>query len=234
MSTEKKSGIPGLSNLINMVRGSQPQEEIESPESHEPLVTTKTFLIVGLGNPGQEYAHNRHNIGFMVLDRLAARLGVRFSKMQARALVADTRYDSHRLILVKPQTYMNESGQSVAALQKFYKIPLKQVLVIFDDMDLPMGKIRIRPKGGSSGQNGMKSIIQRLSNNQGFPRIRLGIDRPPGHMHPPDYLLQDFSKEQREILDGLVDETASAVLTFVSEGLDAAMNRFNSGNGTND
>lgn len=233
MSPEKKTGIPGLSNLINQVRGSQPHEDEEAPVE-ESIETAKTFLVVGLGNPGKEYAGNRHNIGFMVVDHLAVRLDVRFSKMQARALVADTRYGNHRLILVKPQTYMNESGQSVAALQKFYKIPLKQVIVIFDDMDLPMGKIRIRPKGGSSGQNGMKSIIQRLSNNQGFPRIRLGIDRPPGHMHPPDYLLQDFSKEQREILGGLLDETAEAVLTYVSEGLDAAMNRFNVSEGKND
>ena len=233
MSPEKKTGIPGLSNLINQVRGSQPLED-EAPTFVETVETAKTFLVVGLGNPGREYAGNRHNIGFMVVDRLAARLDVRFSKMQARALVADTRYGNHRVILVKPQTYMNESGQSVAALQKFYKTPLSQVIVIFDDMDLPMGKVRIRPKGGSSGQNGMKSIIQRLSNNQSFPRIRLGIDRPPGHMHPPDYLLQDFSKEQREILDGLLDETVNAVLTFVTDGLDAAMNRYNSSEGKND
>ena len=234
MSPDKKTGIPGLANLINQVRGSQPQEEKDIPVQEEAAEISKSFLVVGLGNPGKEYAGNRHNIGFMVLDHLATRLDVRFSKMQARALVADTRYGNHRLILVKPQTYMNESGQSVAALQKFYKMPLKQVIVIFDDMDLPMGKIRIRPKGGSSGQNGMKSIISRLSNNQGFPRIRLGIDRPPGHMNPPDYLLQDFSREQREILPGLVDETASAVLMFISDGLDAAMNKYNSNEGKND
>jgi PTH1 family peptidyl-tRNA hydrolase len=233
MSPDKKAGIPGLSNLINMVRGSQPQEVEETPDAENAEVS-KTFLIVGLGNPGKEYAGNRHNIGFMVLDHLADKLGVRFSKMQARALVADTRYGNHRLLLVKPQTFMNESGQSVASLQKFYKMPLSQVIVIFDDMDLPMGKIRIRPKGGSSGQNGMKSIIQRLSNNHGFPRIRLGIDRPPGHMRPPDYLLQDFTKDQVEILDGLLDETANAVLAFVSTGLDSAMNQFNSSEGKND
>jgi PTH1 family peptidyl-tRNA hydrolase len=163
----------------------------------------------------------------MLVDRLAERLDVKFARMQLRALIADARYEGHRLILVKPQTYMNESGQAVAALQKFYKMPLRNVIVAFDEMDLPLGRIRMRPKGGSSGHNGMKSIIRRLSNSQAFPRIRLGIGRPPGQMPPPAYLLQDFSKDQVEILPGFLDEAADAVLAFVTDGVSNAMNRYN-------
>jgi PTH1 family peptidyl-tRNA hydrolase len=164
----------------------------------------------------------------MVADRLAEILDVRFARMQSRALVADTRHAGHRVILVKPQTFMNESGQAVAALQKFYKVPLEDMIVAFDEMDLPLGQIRIRPKGGSSGHNGMKSIIRRLGGNQAFPRIRLGIGRPPGRMPPPAYLLQDFSRDEREtILPGLLDEGARALLAFVTEGLVPAMNRYN-------
>lgn len=229
MMSEKKPGFPGISGLIDRIRDSQPQRDAP-PEPVERLEKEqKTFLVVGLGNPGKEYASNRHNIGFMFVDRLAERLDVRFARMQARALIADTRYRGHRLILVKPQTYMNESGQSVSSLQKFFKIPLGQVIVAFDDMDLPLGKIRIRPKGGSSGQNGMKSIIRRFSNNQNFPRIRLGIGRPPGRMPPPAYLLQDFSKDELTVVKGLLEEAVEAALTFVTEGIDMAMNRFNTG-----
>ncbi|MFQ5617119.1 MAG: aminoacyl-tRNA hydrolase, partial [Anaerolineales bacterium] len=142
------------------------------------------FLIAGLGNPGREYAGNRHNVGFMLVDRLAERLRVRFTRMQNKALVTDALWQEHKLILAKPQTYMNESGQAVAPLVRFYKIPLENLLVAFDDMDIPLGAIRIRPKGGSGGQKGMKSVIQRLGNQQGFPRIRLGLGRPPGQMPP--------------------------------------------------
>ena len=227
MTTKKTPGIPGLSSLIDLVRGSQPGPA-PAPESTEaPGVVEQTYLVVGLGNPDPENAGNRHNIGFMFVDRLAARFDVRFARMQNRALVADARYEGQKLILAKPQTYMNESGQAVAALQRFYKIPLRNLVVAFDDMDLPLGTIRVRPKGGSSGQKGMKSIIQRLGNSQGFPRIRLGIGRPPGRMPPPAYLLQDFSKDEKEILDGFLDEAVDAVLTYVTQDLNAAMNRYN-------
>jgi len=230
----KPSGVPGISNLIDRIRGSQPQVETP-PEAVEPVQPAgQTFLVVGLGNPGADFAGNRHNIGFMVLDRLAARLDVRFARMQSRALTADARHAGHRLILVKPQTYMNESGQAVASLQRFYKVPLGNLIVCFDDMDLPLGRIRIRPKGGSSGQNGMKSIISRLGNSQSFPRIRLGVGRPPGRMPTEAFLLQDFSKEEKQILDGFVDEAVEALLTYVTEGLDLAMNRYNGDSLTND
>jgi PTH1 family peptidyl-tRNA hydrolase len=215
-----------IQNLIDRIRGSQPAAETEKA-AEGPAPPRRTFVVVGLGNPGQEHAKNRHNIGFMLVDRLAEMLDIRFARMQSRALVADARLAGQRVILVKPQTYMNESGQSVAALQKFYKIPLEDMLVAFDEMDLPLGVIRIRPRGGSSGHNGMKSIIRRLSGSQGFPRIRLGIGRPPGQMPAPAYLLQDFAKEDRDILPGFLDEAAQAALMVVTDGLEAAMNRYN-------
>lgn len=226
--------VPGITSLIDKVRSSQPQAETPPQPEKAPAAAGQTFLLIGLGNPGKEYAGNRHNIGFMVMDHLAARLDVRFARMQSRALTADARHQGHRLILVKPQTYMNESGQAVAALQKFYKAPLSNLIVCFDDMDLPLGRIRIRPKGGSSGQKGMKSIIQRLGNNQGFPRLRMGVGRPPGRTPPEAYLLQDFSKDEKMILNGFLNEASDALLAFVTLGLDAAMNQYNTGAGDND
>ncbi|GAB4577917.1 MAG: aminoacyl-tRNA hydrolase [Anaerolineales bacterium] len=224
---------PSLSGLINTVLGSQPAKP-ETPTSVEepvPLVETRrtgghTFLIVGLGNPGREYANTRHNVGFMMVDRLADMLNVTFTRAQHKALITDTRYQGHKLMLAKPQTYMNESGQAVSSLLNFYKVPTENLIVAFDEMDLPLGQIRIRPKGGSSGQKGMKSIIQRLG-HENFPRIRLGIGRPPGRIPPPDYLLQDFTYEEQTRLAPVLTDGANAVLTFVTEGLEIAMNRFN-------
>ncbi|MCK5429784.1 MAG: aminoacyl-tRNA hydrolase [Anaerolineales bacterium] len=185
------------------------------------------FLIVGLGNPGRQYKGNRHNVGFMLADRLAERLGVAFSRMESRALVTKTNYLGKRLILAKPQTYMNLSGQAVAALVRFYKIPLDHLLIAYDDVDLPLGTIRIRPMGGSGGQKGMKSTIERLSTEE-FPRIRLGVDRPPGSMEAAAYVLKDFSKDEAEMVHHIIDRASDAVLVFIAEGLEAAMNKYNS------
>jgi PTH1 family peptidyl-tRNA hydrolase len=179
----------------------------------------ETFLVVGLGNPGREYRETRHNVGFMLLDRLAVELKTRFTRLQSRALVASCIHtpknagaSEYKIILAKPQTFMNLSGQSVMGLIHFYKLPLSNLLVAHDDLDLPTGTIRIRPDGGSAGQKGMISILERLGTDD-FARLRLGIGRPPGQMQAPDYVLQEFSKA-----DSLV---------FVAEGLDAAMNKYN-------
>lgn len=185
-----------------------------------------TFLIIGLGNPGRDYQGNRHNIGFRLLNHLAERLGVGFSRLESKSLVTKADYLGHRLILAKPQTYMNLSGQAVESLVRFYKIPLGQVMVVFDDVDLPFGALRLRPAGGSGGQKGMQSILDRLG-TQEIPRLRLGIDRPPGRMEAADYVLQNFSKNEVELLPGILDRAADAVLTYVRNGLDAAMNQFN-------
>lgn len=185
-----------------------------------------TYLIVGLGNPGRQYSHNRHNVGFMLLDRLAGKLGVRFSRVQNRALVTRADHQDRRLVLIKPQTYMNLSGQAVSALQRFYKIPLENLMVTYDEVDLPFGTLRLRPKGGSAGHRGMRSIIQHLSSEE-FPRLRLGIGRPPGRMQAADYVLQDFSADEMAELPFMLETGVDALLLYVTEGIAMAMNRYN-------
>lgn len=195
----------------------------------DPNQEDSRYLIVGFGNPGRQYKCNRHNVGFMLVDNLAKRLGTTFSRMESRALVTKTTYLDKRLILAKPQTYMNLSGQAVASLVKFYKIPLENLMIAYDDVDLPLGTIRLRPMGGSAGQKGMRSTIERLGTEE-FPRIRLGIDRPPGAMQAADYVLQDFSKDEIEIVNHVIDRATDATLVFVTEGLDVAMNIYNTHN----
>ena len=185
-----------------------------------------TFLIVGLGNPGREYKDNRHNVGFMLVDRLTVRLDARMSRVQAKALVASVDYEGNKLILAKPQTYMNLSGQSIQGLARFYKIPLENVIVAHDDLDLPFGAIRIRPGGGPGGQRGVASAIERLGTKD-FRRLRIGIGRPPGRMDPAAYVLQDFPKADLPLLSEVLDRAAEAALEFVVNGLNAAMNKFN-------
>jgi PTH1 family peptidyl-tRNA hydrolase len=187
---------------------------------------TETYLIVGLGNPGREYRENRHNIGFMLMDRLAVKLNARFTRLQSKALVASAAYSDCKIILAKPQTFMNLSGQSVQGLIHFYKLPLANLLVAHDDLDLPPGTIRIRPDGGSAGQKGMTSILQRFGTDE-FPRLRLGIGRPPGQMQAPDYVLQDFSDAEMSLISETLNRAVEAVLAFVTDGLDAAMNKYN-------
>lgn len=189
-------------------------------------MTENTFLIVGLGNPGREYRENRHNIGFMLVDRLAARLKAKMARMQSKALVGSVHYNDAKLILAKPQTFMNLSGQAVQGLIHFYKLPLENLMVAHDDLDLPFETIRLRPGGGAGGQKGIKSTIERLGTPD-FPRLRLGIGRPPGRMDSAAYVLQDFAKADEAFLAETLDRAADAVLAFIDEGLDKAMNQFN-------
>ncbi|NMC53865.1 MAG: aminoacyl-tRNA hydrolase [Chloroflexi bacterium] len=186
------------------------------------------YLLVGLGNPGREYKENRHNIGFMLIDRLCEKWGVRMSRMQNKALVASTLQGGRKILLAKPQTFMNLSGQAVAPLLKFYKVPLENLLVVHDDLDIPYGTLRIRPGGGPGGQKGVGSIIQLLGTQQ-FPRLRLGIGRPPGQMDAAAYVLQDFGAGDQEVLKMVLDRAADAAVMFVEKGLNPAMNWFNGG-----
>jgi peptidyl-tRNA hydrolase, PTH1 family len=190
--------------------------------------TNLPYLIAGLGNPGPQYRYSRHNVGFMLLDRLAAHLQVKFTRLESKALVTKAEHQGQRLVLAKPQTFMNLSGQAVGSLARYYKIPTEHIMIAYDDVDLPLGTLRIRPDGGSAGQKGMASIIERLG-TQEFPRLRLGIGRPPGRMDAADYVLQDFSKTEAEFLASILDRAVEAVLTFVNQGLDAAMNKYNGG-----
>jgi len=185
-----------------------------------------TFLIIGLGNPGREYKDTRHNIGFMLIDRLAVRLDARGMKLQSKAIVMSALHQERKLLLAKPQTYMNLSGQSVQGLLHFYKIPTENLIVAHDDLDLPLGTIRIRASGGPGGQRGMASTIEQLGTKD-FPRLRLGIGRPPGRMDPKDYVLQDFSKDDLKFLPEVLDRAADAAFEFVMRGLNAPMNKFN-------
>ncbi len=186
----------------------------------------KPFLIVGLGNPGREYRNNRHNIGFMVLDQLAGKLDTSFSKMKMNALMTAVRYKGQRIILIKPQTFMNLSGKAAASFIRFYKLPLENLLVVYDDVDLPFQTLRMRPNGGDAGQKGVRSIIKELGTKD-FPRLRVGINRPPGRMSVSSYVLLNFSDQEVETLPFVLDQAADAILAFVELGLNQAMTTYN-------
>ena len=187
------------------------------------------FLVVGLGNPGPAYRGNRHNVGFMVLDVLAERVGGRFSKHKARADVLEGRLGpppAPRVVLAEPRSYMNESGGPVAGLCGFYKIPVERLVVVHDELDLPYGSLRLKRGGGDNGHNGLRSITRSLGSRE-YLRVRFGIGRPPGRMDPADYVLRDFSPAERKDLDYNVDRAADAVETLVRHGLEAAQNSYN-------
>lgn len=189
-------------------------------------MTPDTYLLIGLGNPGREYRNTRHNVGFMLIDRLIVRLNAQGLKVQSKAIVTTATHEGRKLILAKPQTYMNLSGQSAQSLLNFYKLPIENMLVAHDDLDIPFGTIRIRPKGGPGGQGGMASTIQQLGTKD-FARLRIGIGRPPGRMDPAAFVLQDFSREEMKLLSEIIDRAADAALTFVTDGLNKAMNKYN-------
>lgn len=190
------------------------------------MTLDNTFLIIGLGNPGREYRDNRHNVGFMLVDRIAVRLNARGMKVQSKAIVMDAKYEERKLILAKPQTFMNLSGQSVQGLAHFYKVPFTNLMILSDDLDIPFGTIRIRASGGPGGQRGLGSILEQLGTKD-IPRLRIGIGRPPGRMDPAAYVLQDFSRDEVKELSGILDHGADAVFAFVTHGLNKAMNDFN-------
>ena len=184
------------------------------------------LLIIGLGNPGRGYRRNRHNIGFQVLDALAESLDARFTRMQANALVTDARLEGIRVILAKPQTYMNNAGQSVGSLARFFRLPAEQILAVYDDLDLPLGALRLRPGGGTGGHRGLGSIVEHLGLDD-FPRLRFGIGRPPGAMDPADYVLQDFGAADDDLVSSNVERAVACIRNFALEGIQAAMTRFN-------
>jgi PTH1 family peptidyl-tRNA hydrolase len=186
------------------------------------------YLIVGLGNPGPKYAANRHNVGFQCLDRLAAAHGLSFDKRQKKARVALGAIRGRCVVLAQPQTFMNDSGRSVAPLAQFYQIPPERLLVVYDDLDLPLETLRMRPDGGSGGHRGMHSIIEQLG-DQGFSRLRLGIGRPPGQMDPAAYVLQDFVAAEEPLVEETLERAVAAIETWLTEGVEMAMSRHNSG-----
>jgi len=185
------------------------------------------YLIVGLGNPGREYENTRHNVGFRSVDALAKAHGMSFApKKQSKAKIADGVIAGRRVLLAKPQTFMNLSGSAVQGLASFYKIPPGNIMVILDDLDLPLGTLRIRPKGGSGGHKGVTDIIQRLG-TQDFPRIRFGISRPPGRMDPAAHVLLPFTGAEAPIAEQTFERVLKASEAWLTDGIELAMNRYN-------
>ena len=184
------------------------------------------FLIVGLGNPGARYENTRHNIGFRAVERFAAKHGLSFGKIEHKAQTASGTALGQRVLLAKPQTYMNISGESVQPLVSFYKVPPERLIVLTDDLDLPLGTVRLRKSGSSGGQNGLKHILQRLG-TQDVPRVRLGIGRPPGRMDPADYVLSAWKGDEAIIAVEMQDRAVAAIETWLTDGIELAMSRFN-------
>ena len=183
-------------------------------------------LIVGLGNPGSQYERTRHNIGFMVIDCLAERWNIKMNQSKFNGLYGTGTVNGEKVVLLKPLTYMNLSGEAIAPLARFYKIDIKDIAVIYDDLDLPKGKIRLRQKGSAGGHNGMKSTIQQLGGD-GFNRIRVGIGRPEGRIPVPDYVLTNFKDDEWDVMKGAIESSVKACDQWLSEPFLKVMNSFN-------
>ena len=190
------------------------------------MTETGPWLVLGLGNPGPQYAGNRHNVGFMVLDVLADRVGGRFKSHKARGEVVETRVADQRAVLAKPRSYMNTSGGPAAALRDFFKAPIEKIVVVHDELDLESGALRLKLGGGDNGHNGLKSLRQSLGSGD-FYRVRLGIGRPPGRQDPADFVLRDFSAAERKDLGVHLERAADAIETLIGAGLAADQNAYN-------
>jgi peptidyl-tRNA hydrolase, PTH1 family len=193
-------------------------------------VSTETapWLVVGLGNPGAEYAATRHNIGYLVVEELGARSRATFARhKRAQAQVAEERLQGQRAVLAKPTTYMNESGGPVKGLLDFYKVPFERLVVVHDELDLPFAALRLKIGGGDNGHNGLRSV-RRSTDTGDWYRVRVGIGRPPGRQDPADFVLKPWSSTERKELELLVSDAADAVELLVAEGLERAQNRYNS------
>jgi len=183
------------------------------------------WLVVGLGNPGPKYAGNRHNVGQMVVDLLAERVGGRFTKHKSRAEVVEGRLGGHRVVLAKPLSYMNESGGPVAGLRSYYRVPPERTIVVHDELDIPFDSVRLKRGGGDNGHNGLRSISASLGTKD-YLRVRVGIGRPPGRQDPADFVLRDFASTERKDLPFLVDTAADAVEALLGADLASVQNTF--------
>lgn len=184
------------------------------------------YLVVGLGNPEGEYSNSRHNMGFDTINKIAEKLDVKISREKYKGLYGETTINNEKVILLKPQTYMNLSGDSIIQFKNFYKIPDENIIIIYDDMDIEKGNIKIRKQGGPGSHNGMKSVIDVL-NTDVFPRIRIGIGKPMFKEMTIAYVLEKISKEEREILDKAIDKAADATIDIIEKGIDKTMNMYN-------
>lgn len=184
------------------------------------------YIIIGLGNPGKKYEHTRHNAGFDAIDKLAEKHNIKIDKLKHKALIGEGRIGSEKVVLVKPQTYMNLSGESVISACQFYKPEMDHVIVMYDDIDLDVGKLRIRKKGSAGSHNGMKSIIKCLG-TQDFPRIRIGVSKQPEGWDLADFVLSRFPSEQRKDFDESLDKAVLTVEETIDSGIESAMNKYN-------
>lgn len=184
------------------------------------------YLVVGLGNPEGEYSNTRHNMGFDTINKIAERLDVKISKEKFKGLYGETIVNDEKVILLKPQTYMNLSGDSVIQFKNFYKIPTEKTIIIYDDMDIEKGIIKIRKKGGPGAHNGMKSIVETIDTEE-FPRIRIGIGKPVFKEMRMAYVLQKIDEEERKLLNAAIDKAVDATIDIIKEGIDKAMNLYN-------
>jgi PTH1 family peptidyl-tRNA hydrolase len=192
-------------------------------------VADDRWLVVGLGNPGPSFAGNRHNVGYLVAELLAERMGGRFKAHKSRADVLEGRIGpapGHRVVLAKPRSYMNESGGPVRALRDYFAVPTERIVAIHDELDIPYGTLRLKLGGGDNGHNGLKSLRTSLGTGD-FHRLRFGVGRPPGTMDPAVFLLRDFTPAERKDLDFYVDRAADALESLVSDGLERAQNLYN-------
>jgi PTH1 family peptidyl-tRNA hydrolase len=186
----------------------------------------KLTIIVGLGNPGRKYESTRHNVGFMTVDLIAQKFGIKVNRLKHRALTGEGRIDGERVLLAKPQTFMNLSGESVREIVEYYKVPVENLIVIYDDADLQAGVLRIRPKGSSGTHNGMKSVIYHLRSDS-FPRIRIGIGRAPEGWDLADYVLGEFGGNEAEKVAACIRRAAEAAAVIVTDSVEKAMSRYN-------
>jgi PTH1 family peptidyl-tRNA hydrolase len=192
----------------------------------QPAIPADLYLVVGLGNIGAQYAGTRHNAGFLVVDEVARRFNARFRKGKFRGEEATVQVDGHRVLLLKPSTFMNLSGDAVAGAARFYKIPSTRILVVYDDVYLPVGKLRLRPKGSAGGHNGLTHVINRLGTDD-IPRLRVGVSEPPPEMDLIDYVLSRFLGSEKPLIEDAVQRAAGAVETWVRDGMEPAMNKWN-------
>jgi PTH1 family peptidyl-tRNA hydrolase len=188
-------------------------------------VADDRFLVVGLGNPGPQYAATRHNAGFLVADLLAERIGSRFKAHKSRADVAEGRLAGQPVVLAKPRSFMNESGGPVVSVARFYKIPVEFVVVIHDELDLPYGTVRLKRGGGDGGHNGLRSVTSALGSRD-YLRVRFGIGRPPGRQDPADFVLRGWSSTERKDLGYHVDQAADVVEMLLHDGLETTQNEY--------
>jgi PTH1 family peptidyl-tRNA hydrolase len=197
---------------------------IKKEEAKTDFKEVNMYVIAGLGNPGKEYASSRHNAGYMAVEYLAGKLNTKLNKLKFNSVYGDTSINGEKVMLVKPVTYMNKSGIAISEIVKFYKISTSNLIVIYDDIDIPLGALRIRPSGSAGTHNGMKSIVDSIGSE--FPRIRIGIGRNE-EMDLADFVLQKFSRNEKDIVTPIIERAAEAAVEIIENGIDSAMQKFN-------